>query len=67
MLSLGVEFLISFILLIHIGNASGSVDDYWSDDFDSSRNCENKGRSEKRLIVSMGFNLTSLNLIIPSI
>ena len=53
MLPLGVEFPISLILLMHIENASGSVD--WSDDFEYSRNCENKGRSKKCLNCLHGF------------
>ena len=57
MLSLGVEFrILIIILLIHIGNASGREDDYWTDDFDQSKDCTNKGRSKKCLIASIVLN-----------
>ena len=40
-----VQFCLLFIMLFKIPDISvSSIDDYWSDDFDTSKNCENKGR-----------------------
>ena len=36
--------IITFILVFKFKDVILDITDYWSDDFDVSRNCENKGR-----------------------
>ena len=50
--------LTSIIYLLKVEDISGSRDywtpDYWSDSFDSSQNCENKGRRKISISICPG-------------
>ena len=41
----GALFFLPFIVLLKLKDISGT-DDYWSDNFDASKKCENQGRRQ---------------------
>ena len=39
-------FCLSFVVLFKLKDICGTEEDYWSEDFDVSQNCENEGRRQ---------------------
>ena len=47
---LGGHIILTFILVCKIKDVISDRMDYWSDNFDENRNCENEGRRHIHLI-----------------
>ena len=53
MISLSVKLYFDVILLLNVHDILARLqDDYWSEDFDHSKNCENEGRRQKCVTMS---------------
>ena len=58
------NFFLKFILVFELKYISGTQDNYWNDEFDVSKNCENEGRHQ--IVLNILIFISVIDVILSS-